>query len=88
MSEDTSTVLLADDARRIGVQLEGSGEIGAVTGTGKSMSGSAMLRLTLFDPNAVLEPGQQVDTYASVGDQPKSRRARRQSPRSAPAPDR
>jgi rod shape-determining protein MreC len=71
VSEDTSTVLLADDASAvIGVQLEGSGEIGAVTGTGRSMSGSAMLRLTLFDANAVLEPGQQVDTYASVGDQP------------------
>jgi rod shape-determining protein MreC len=54
----------------IGVQLQGSGEIGAVTGTGKSTSGSPMLRLTLFDANAVLEPGQQVDTYASVGDQP------------------
>jgi rod shape-determining protein MreC len=71
VSEDTSTVVLADDASSvIGVQLEGSGEIGAVTGTGKSMSGSATLRLSLFDANAVLEPGQQVDTYASVGDQP------------------
>jgi rod shape-determining protein MreC len=71
VSEDTSTVLLADDASSVtGVQLQGSGEIGAVTGTGKSTSGSAMLRLTLFDANAVLEPGQQVDTYASVGDQP------------------
>jgi rod shape-determining protein MreC len=71
VSEDTSTVLLADDASSVtGVQLQGSGEIGAVTGTGKSMSGSAVLRLTLFDANAVLEPGQQVDTYASVGDQP------------------
>jgi rod shape-determining protein MreC len=71
VSEDTSTVLLADDASSvIGVQLEGSGEIGAITGTGKSMSGSAMLRLTLFAANTVLQPGQQVDTYASVGDQP------------------
>jgi rod shape-determining protein MreC len=71
VSQDTSTVLLADDASSvIGVQMEGSGEIGAITGTGKSMSGSAMLRLTLFDANTVLEPGQQVDTYASVGDQP------------------
>jgi rod shape-determining protein MreC len=71
VSEDTSTVLLADDASSvIGVQLAGSGEIGAVAGTGKSMSGSTMLRLTLFDANAVLQPGQQVDTYASVGDQP------------------
>ena len=32
--------------------------------------GPAMLRLTLFDANTVLHPGQQVNTYASVGDQP------------------
>jgi rod shape-determining protein MreC len=71
VSADTSTVLLAGDASSaIGIQVQGSGEIGAVTGTGKSMSGSPMLRLTLFDANTVLEPGQQVDTYASVGDQP------------------
>jgi rod shape-determining protein MreC len=71
VSEDTSTVLLADDASSvIGVQLAGSGEIGAVTGAGKSMSGSTMLRLTLFDANAAPQAGQQVDTYASVGDQP------------------
>jgi rod shape-determining protein MreC len=71
VSADTSTVLLADDASSvIGVQMQGSGEIGALNGTGKSMSGSPMLRLALFDANAVLEPGQQVDTYASVGDQP------------------
>jgi rod shape-determining protein MreC len=71
VSSDTSTVLLADDASSVvGVQLAGSGQIGAVTGTGKSMSGSAMMRLNLFDANAVLQPGQRVDTYASVGDQP------------------
>jgi len=71
VSEDTSTVLLANDASSvIGVQMQGSGEIGAVTGTGKSMSGSPMLRLTLFDTNTALEPGQQVNTYASVGDRP------------------
>ena len=71
VSADTSTVLLADDASSvIGVQMQGSSEIGAVAGTGKSMSGSPMLRLTLFDANTVLQPRQQVDTYASVGDQP------------------
>ena len=71
VSEGTSTVVLADDASSvIGVQMEGGGQIGAITGTGKSMSGSTMLRLTLFDMNTVLQPGQQVDTYASVGDQP------------------
>ena len=71
VSEDTSTVLLANDASSvIGVQMQGSGEIGAVTGTGNSMSGSPMLRLTLFAANTALEPGQQVNTYASVGDRP------------------
>jgi rod shape-determining protein MreC len=71
VSSDTSTVLLADDASStIGVQMAGSGQIGAVTGTGKSMSGPTMLQLSLFAANAVLQPGQQVDTYASIGDQP------------------
>jgi rod shape-determining protein MreC len=71
VSGDTSTVLLADDATSaIGIQIQGSGQIGIVTGTGKSMSGSPVLRLTLFDANTVLQVGQQVDTYASVGDQP------------------
>jgi rod shape-determining protein MreC len=71
VSANTSTVLLASDASSVvGVQLAGSGEIGAVTGTGKSLSGSAMLRLSLFDANAALHPGQQILTYASVGDKP------------------
>jgi rod shape-determining protein MreC len=71
VSADTSTVLLANDASSVvGVQLAGGGEIGDVTGTGKSMSGSGLLRLSLFDANSILRPGQQVLTYASVGDQP------------------
>jgi rod shape-determining protein MreC len=71
VSADTSTVLLADDASSVvGVQMAGSGQIGDVTGTGKSMSGSGLLRLDLFAANAVLKSGQEVITYASVGDQP------------------
>ena len=71
VSADTSTVLLANDASSVvGVQLAGGGEIGDVTGTGKSMSGSALLTLNLFDANAVLHTGQQVVTYASLGDRP------------------
>jgi rod shape-determining protein MreC len=34
------------------------------------MSGSAMMRLSLFDANAVLHPGQELVTYASINDQP------------------
>ena len=71
VSADTSTVLLANDASSVvGVQMAGGGQIGDVAGTGKSMSGSSLLRLSLFDANAVPRPGQQVVTYASVGDQP------------------
>jgi rod shape-determining protein MreC len=71
VTADTSTVLLANDASSVvGVQMAGSGEIGAVTGTGKSLSGSDLLRLNLFSANAVLQPGQEVVTYASVGDRP------------------
>ena len=70
VSADTSTVLLANDASSVvGVQMAG-GEIGDVTGTGKSMSGSSLLRLSLFDADAALQRGQQVVTYASVGDRP------------------
>jgi rod shape-determining protein MreC len=70
VSADTSTVLLANDASAVvGVQLA-DGEIGDVTGTGKSLSGSALLRLNLFGANAVPKPGQEVVTYASVGDLP------------------
>ena len=71
VSADISTVLLANDASSVvGVQIAVGGEIGDVTGTGKSLSGSALLRLSLFDANTVLRTGQQVITYASVGDQP------------------
>ena len=71
VSLDTCTVVLASDASSlIGVQIAGTGEIGEVTGTGKSMSGSGLLRLSLFDANAVLQPGQELVTYASVNDRP------------------
>jgi rod shape-determining protein MreC len=71
VSANTSTVLLASDASSLtGVQLAGGGEIGEVSGTGKSMSGSALMRLSLFDANAVLRPGQQIVTYASINDRP------------------
>ncbi|MBV9204232.1 MAG: rod shape-determining protein MreC [Actinobacteria bacterium] len=71
VSADTSTVLLADDASSVvGVQMAGGSEIGEVTGTGKSLSGPGQLRLSLFDANAVLHPGQEVITYASINDRP------------------
>jgi len=64
----TSTVLLNTDASvTVGVRLAGTGEIGVVSGTGKAMTGSGLLRLQVFDVNAVLRPGQQLVTFGSVG---------------------
>jgi rod shape-determining protein MreC len=73
-SSDTCTVLLVTDATSVvGVRVTGgpaSGQIGEVTGTGKAMSGSGMLKLSLFDANAVLQPGEQLVTLGSIGNQP------------------
>src|ERR1700729_980353 len=54
----TCTVLLATDATSVvGVTVAGSGQIGWVTGPGKT-SGSGLLRLQGLDASAVLRPGQ------------------------------
>jgi len=66
----TSTVLLATDATSVvGVTLASSGQIGWVTGPGKT-AGSGLLRLQVLDASAVLRPGQQLVTSASVHDRP------------------
>jgi rod shape-determining protein MreC len=67
----TSTVLLTTDASStVGVRLAGSGQIGAVTGTGRSRPGPPLLRLQVFDAGAVLQPGQQLVTFGSVHGRP------------------
>ena len=67
----TSTVLLTTDASStVGVRLAGTGQIGAVTGTGRSRTGPALLRLQVFDAGAVLQPGQQLVTFGSVHGRP------------------
>ena len=67
----TSTVLLTVDASStVGVRLAGTGQIGAVTGTGRSRPGPALLRLQVFDASAVLQPGQQLVTFGSVHGRP------------------
>jgi rod shape-determining protein MreC len=64
VSATTSTVLLATDASvKVGVRLAGSGELGVVSGTGKSMAGGGLLQLQVFDLNAILHPGQQLVTF-------------------------
>ena len=67
----TATVQLATDAgATVGVRMTGTGQIGALTGTADSLSGSAPLKLTLFNANATLKAGQTLVTFGSVGGRP------------------
>jgi rod shape-determining protein MreC len=67
----TATVQLATDAAAtVGVRMTGSGQIGALTGTAGSMTGSSELKLTMFDSSAALRPGQTLVTFGSVGGRP------------------
>jgi len=71
VSAQTCTVLLASDASSVvGVQLAPSGQIGWVTGPGKSGTGSGLMKLQVLDASTVLKPGQQLVTAASVRDRP------------------
>jgi rod shape-determining protein MreC len=67
----TSTVLLATDASsQVGIELAPGGQIGYVTGPGKTPSGIGQLQLQVLDAGAVLRAGEQIVTAASVNDQP------------------
>jgi rod shape-determining protein MreC len=67
----TATVqLLTDAGITVGVRMAGSGQIGALTGSADTLSGSAPLRLTLFSASATLKPGQKLVTFGSVGGRP------------------
>jgi rod shape-determining protein MreC len=67
----TATVQLTTDAgTTVGVRMAGSGQIGALTGTAQSLSGSAPLKLTLFNVNATLKRGQTLVTFGAVGGRP------------------
>jgi rod shape-determining protein MreC len=67
----TATVQLANDAgSTVGIRMAGTGQIGSLTGSADSLSGSAPLKLTLFDANATLTAGQTLVTFGSVGGRP------------------
>jgi rod shape-determining protein MreC len=71
VSTQACTVLLASDPTSVvGIRLAGSGQIGWVTGTGKSQSGAGQLKLQVLDTSAALRPGEQLVTSASVHDRP------------------
>jgi rod shape-determining protein MreC len=67
----TATVLLATDASSVvGVRLAPHGDIGWVTGQGKTMTGPGLLKLRVLNAGAALTPGEQLVTSASVRDRP------------------
>jgi rod shape-determining protein MreC len=71
----TATVqLLSDAGTTVGIRTAGAspggGQIGALTGTAQSLSGSAPLKLTMFSSTAALRPGQELVTFGSVGGRP------------------
>jgi rod shape-determining protein MreC len=66
----TATVqLLTDAGTTVGVRMA-NGQIGALSGTAQSLSGSVPLKLTLFSAKATIRPGDKVVTFGSVGGRP------------------
>ena len=67
----TATVQLATDAAAtVGIRMVGTGQIGSLSGSAATLSGSAPLKLTLFNADATLKPGQTLVTFGSVGGRP------------------
>jgi rod shape-determining protein MreC len=66
VTEHVSTVLLlADPMATVGVRMGGSSEVGTLDGTG-----SDLLKLTLFNPNARIAVGEELRTFGSPGASP------------------
>jgi rod shape-determining protein MreC len=71
VTASTCTVqLITDGAATVGIELAPSGQVGWVTGEGKTRSGGNLLKLQVLNPRAVLTPGEQLVTSASVKDRP------------------
>jgi rod shape-determining protein MreC len=68
---DTATVQLTTDAAAtVGIRMNGSGQLGALSGSATAMTGATALKLTLFSASATLKPGQELVTFGSVGGRP------------------
>jgi rod shape-determining protein MreC len=71
VGSSTATVqLTTDSSATVGVRLAGSNVIGALSGTGQSMSSGNQLKLTLFSASASMRPGDALVTFGSVGARP------------------
>ncbi|PSL00782.1 rod shape-determining protein MreC [Murinocardiopsis flavida] len=68
---DTSTVLLlTDGASTVGARLEGSEEIGTISGASRSIAETAPLRFELLDASAKVGKGERIVTLGSHGGAP------------------
>lgn len=71
VTSSTATVLLASSsAVAVGAQVAPSGQLGIVTGAGKTAGGGGLMHLQMLSSAAVLKPGDQLATSASVKDRP------------------
>ncbi len=71
VSATTCTVLLASDSSAVvGVALAPAGQLGWVTGPGEAGGVSGLMHLEMLSSAAVLKPGDQLVTSASVHDKP------------------
>jgi rod shape-determining protein MreC len=71
VTASTSTVLLASDPSEVvGAAVAPSGQLGWVTGPGKTADSTGLMRLEMLSSAAVLQPGDQLVTSASVNDRP------------------
>jgi rod shape-determining protein MreC len=71
VTADTSTVLLASDPSEVvGVALAPTGQLGWVSGPGKTPGSSGLMKLQMLSSAAVLKPGDELVTSASVNDRP------------------
>jgi rod shape-determining protein MreC len=71
VTPDTCTVLLAADASSdVGVAVAPSGQLGNLTGPGRTASGSGLMHLEMLSAAAALKPGEQLVTSASENDRP------------------
>jgi rod shape-determining protein MreC len=67
----TATVLLADSPSEVvGASVAPSGQLGSLTGPGATASGNGLMRLEMLSSSAVLKPGDELVTSASVHDRP------------------
>jgi rod shape-determining protein MreC len=71
VTPSTATVRLSSDASTVvGVQVAPSGQLGWVSGAGPADGGDGLMRLQMLSSAAVLKPGDQLVTSASVKDHP------------------